>query len=224
MLGLHALLLLGSSTSQVPSSQEMYAADQALRQREQSRSEYAGSNAATGLSGAPPGGASGLHMGYDEFARSYYGHKYHPMWDLHHEDYNPFLLPRPHLKPGYEPKAVFRMLDRDLNGFLDNEEFKRLREQNLVDDHMSLPGGGNGVTRELFHERFVEQIKDSHGHDVRVDNLLFDGKELEKGPDAAFDILDANGDGWVHKHEWLPHLFEKAQPIVDQNVQYHEEL
>ena len=49
-----------------------------------------------------------------------------PKADHSHDEFDPFHVPMPKLKPGLDPHAAFKALDRDRDGLLNRAEFKDL--------------------------------------------------------------------------------------------------
>ena len=102
-----------------------------------------------------------------------------PKTDPDHNEFDPFHMPMPKLKPGIEPQKAFKVLDRDRDGLLDRAEFKQLTL--LLTDMPKL-------------------------HEMGMDSRTFIKRHAQgETPDdaeAKFATVDHNGNGRLSKVEY----------------------
>jgi hypothetical protein len=102
-----------------------------------------------------------------------------PKADPSHDDFDPYHMPMPKLKPGLDPYAAFKALDRDRDGLLNRVEFKHLSL--LLTDLPKLHE--MGMDRRTFIKRHAQ------------------GETLEDA-EMKFSGVDENGNGRLSKVEY----------------------
>ena len=103
----------------------------------------------------PPNNHLPERMSYAEFTRRFVEHNI-SIHDPSSEDYKPFALPPPAVKPGVDPWSVFDRLDTDSSGDLTIPELKQMRS--MAGDVQMPQASMAGIRQQYFEAEFAERM------------------------------------------------------------------